>query len=111
MKQEEKKSKSSKLRVTCTDGKVIQFQYAWQTFAEVIKKVGVEKVMQMEQSNRGLPLISKERFPDTAKSKYQKEIEHGVFLYIKSSTNDKYVEIERIRKDCKIEWIENVEIV
>ena len=107
----EKKSKPTKLKVICTDESVIQCQFAWQTLAVVIKKVGVEKVMQMERPNRGMPLISTERFPDKVKSKYQREFEQGYYLYTKSSTNDKCVEIERIWKNLQVDWIKSVEVV
>ena len=107
----EQKGKPTKLKVTCTDGKIIQYQFAWQTLAFVIKKVGVEKVMQMERPNRGMPLVSTERFQDKVKSKYQREFDQGYYLYTKSSTNDKYVEIEKIWKNLQVDWIKNVEVV
>lgn len=111
IKKEEKKSKPTKLKVTCTDESIIQCQFAWQTLAIVIKKVGVEKVMQMGRSNRGEPLISTERFQDKAKLKYQKDLGNGYYLYTKSSTNDKCVEIDRIWKNLQVDWIKNVEVV
>lgn len=107
----EKKSKPTKLKVICTDGSIIQCQFAWQTLAVVIKKVGVEKVMQMGYSNRGKALISTERFQDKVKLDYQKDLGNGYYLYTKSSTNDKCVDIEKIRKDLQVDWIKNVEIV
>ena len=107
----EKKGKPTKLKVTCADGKVIQCQFAWQTLAMVIKKVGVEKVMQMERPNRGMPLVSTERFQNESKAKHQREIEQGYYLYTKSSTNDKCVEVERIKMNSKVDWIETVEVI
>ena len=110
-KQAGKKSKAANLRVTCTNGEIIQNTYAVQTLVEVIKRVGVEKVMRLKLPNRGLPLISKELFQDTNKTQYQKCIETGFYLYTKSSTNDKFVEIEMIRRYGEIEWIEIVDFV
>lgn len=107
----EQKSKPTKLKVTCTDGKIIQCQFAWQTLAMVIKKIGVEKVMQMGRSNRREPLISTELFQDKAKSEFQKDLGNGYYLYTKSSTNDKCVTLEEIRKDLKVDWIASVEVV
>lgn len=107
--EKKKKSKPTKLKAICKDGKEIQCPFAWQTLAEVIEKIGVEKVMKLNRENRGRPLISKERFSDI-KQEYQKEIGNGFYLYTKSCTKEKLADIKAICEELNVDWIEDVVI-
>lgn len=106
-----KKSKPTRLKVTCIDGKIIQEQYAWQTLAMVVEKIGAEKVLQLHKKRANIDIVSDELYQESSVSIYQKKLKSGFYLYTKSSTNDKLAQIEEMKKELNIQWIAHIDII
>lgn len=86
------KSAKTNLRVTLSDGKVIENRFAYETLQEIVMIAGIEKVRQMGIIQNGIPLIS-----NTIDNFYnQKEISKGLYLITHSSTIQKRQQIEKI---------------
>lgn len=97
-----------RLKVICNDGAKIEHSYSWQTLGDVIKKAGIEEVMEVVYEERGIPLISTEYSYDPEVKKYQKEIARGYYLYTKNSTFEKFYYLYKIWKDLELDWIQEV---
>lgn len=86
------KSAKTNLRVTLSDGRVIENKFAYETLYEVVKYAGVENVRSLGIIQCGVPLIS-----TTQDNFYnQKEISKGYYLITHSSTGQKRQQIEKI---------------
>lgn len=104
-----KKAPQSKLRVTMPmpDGRVLAYARAKDTFIEVIKRIGVEKIRPLGITVCNVPLVS-----NTIDSKYkssQHSIGNGWYVITHSSTADKKQKLEQISSmlhlDLKVEVI------
>ena len=72
------------LAVKMEDGRWISEDSAIDTFIEVIKALGIEKVRKLEKQVNGIPLVGDSDYPDKAQRK--DETETGTF-YVVSGTN------------------------
>ena len=72
------------LAVKMKDGRWISEDSAIDTFIEVIKALGIEKVRKLEKQVNGIPLVGDSDYPDKAQRK--DETETGTF-YVVSGTN------------------------
>ena len=107
-----RKNKPTRLKVTCTDGTIIQERYAWQTMAKVIEKIDdIEKVMLLHITRANINIITTRPHQDLSVSRYQKEVKPGFYLYTKSSTNDKMAQIKEIKKKLNIQWINDIDVI
>ena len=102
------KRRPKRLMVICKDGTDIQFPYSWETLEKVIRKAGVERVMEIVYEDRGIPLISTEYSIDPEVRKHQKEIARGYYLYKKNSTFEKFYYLYKIWKELELDWIEEI---
>lgn len=92
------KSKKTRLSVKFPDGTTIENSYAYETFIDVILKIGVEKVSELNMKWVGLPLVSKEK--DDFYN--QHETENGWWIVTHSSTNQKRLQLEEMSKKLKL---------
>ena len=107
-----KKSKNAtRLRLILTDGTIVEKEHAWQTLAYVIERVGCDVVLSLNLDRYKHDLLSNTLSEDEKIRKDQKEICPNYYLYKKSSTNDKKIQILDIIEKGKIDWIKKVEIV
>lgn len=93
------KSKKTRLSVKFPDGTLIENGYAYETFIDVIKRVGVEKVSSLNMKWVGLPLVSK--IKDDFYN--QHEVEDGWWIVTHSATNQKRIQLEEISKTLKLD--------
>lgn len=84
------------LRVTMPDGSVIKRKSAKDTFIEVIKKIGVDKVRPVGLKFCKIPIISNTR--DAKYGTAQHDVGGGWLILTHSSTGDKKKQLDRIAK-------------
>ena len=85
------KSKKTRLRVRFNNGEVIEENYAADTFALAIKKMGFGKVEALGLTQEGLPLVGTKR-----SSEYNQRQIDGKYICVHSSTNRKKEILETI---------------
>lgn len=98
---------ATRLRITLSDGRVIQESQAAETFRQFVIMVGPERVRSLGMTQCKVPLIS-----NTLDSKYkraQKPVGNGWYLMTNSNTQTKKRDIERIAKELGIKL--RVEII
>lgn len=84
----------TRLKITFTDGTVLQERNAAETFVAFVRKVGVERVRSLGLKQCKIPLVS-----NTIDKKYgdkQKPLGNGWFLMTNTSTQSKLKDIESI---------------
>ena len=102
--QDEKKFTLKRLRVTMDDGEVIERKNGLTTFIEVIDKLGVERVKDLNLIRNTIPLISTSKDPTHAQHQL------GEYYIVKHmSTKNKKRILDRIAKELQIDL--EVEIV
>lgn len=82
-------SSAKRIKITMPDGTVINHKYAYQTMAELFRRVGLEKIEKMDLMTVGQPLISKIKHPNKHYAASQREIGDGYLLTTYNSTRDK----------------------
>lgn len=92
----------TRLKITFSDGTVIQERNAAETFVAFVRKVGVERVRSLGLKQCKIPLVS-----NTIDKKYgdkQKPLGNGWYLMTNTSTQSKLKDIESIAKafDIKV---------
>ncbi|MBQ7238836.1 MAG: hypothetical protein IJS20_08595 [Bacteroidales bacterium] len=101
------RKKSSVLRVTRSDGSVIESETAANTLSQTIKEIGIDKVCALQIQLDGMNLVTKGGNPLYPTS--QHEIENGYFVNVHSNTISKKRQLERILNAYNPTW--KVEIV
>ena len=84
-----KLSSAKRIKITMPDGSVINNKYAYQTMAELFRRVGLEKIEKMGLMTVGQPLISKSKHPKAQYAASQREIGDGYLLTTYNSTSAK----------------------
>ncbi len=103
-KQDKKKFTLKRLRVTMDDGEVIERKNGLTTFIEVIEKLGIERVKNLNLIRNTIPLISTSKDPTHAQHQL------GEYYIVKRmSTKNKKRILDRIAKELQIDL--EVEIV
>ena len=104
-----RRGKQEKIRVTFTDGTVICYKRVLETFMEVVRKVGPERVAPLGIEARHQPLVSQEQikmFGDNSKP-----LDDKWFVITESDTAQKYMQIcsisEQLNLGLKIEKAES----
>lgn len=91
---------ATRLRITFSDGRVIQESQAAETFRRFVMEVGPERVRSLGMKQCKIPLIS-----NTLDKKYQraqKTVGNGWYLMTNSNTLTKKRDIERIARELNI---------
>lgn len=97
-KNKEKKQPPKRLRVSFSDGTVLEGKAAADVFAQAIEKCNPERVAQLELTTNGFPLVGK-----IPPAKYQyKEIRGGFFVPVNSPTEIKRKFLEKIASRLSI---------
>lgn len=100
-----KKSPRTNLLVTFPNGEKIKHKLAMDTFCEVIQKIGLTKVEELNIRSCGSNLVSKNKNP-----KYrQKRLKSGYYIITQTSTEQKKKHLELISKKFNLGLI--VEII
>jgi hypothetical protein len=89
------KSKKTRLSVTFPDGTCIERNFAYETFLDIIERVGASSVARLNIRWVGLPLVSKEK--DDFYN--QHEISGGWYVVTHSATITKRQQLEKISKE------------
>lgn len=86
----------TRLRVTMPDGSQIEHKAAKDTFVEVIRKIGIDRVRPIGLKFCKVPIVSNTR--DAKYGKAQVPVEGGWLILTHSSTNDKKKQLDKIVK-------------
>lgn len=84
------------LRVTMPDGTVIERKKAKDTFIDVIRRIGIDKVRPLGLKFCKIPIISNTK--DAKYGKAQHPVEGGWYILTHSSTADKKKQLDKIAK-------------
>lgn len=96
----------TRLKITFSDGTVIQERNAAETFVAFVRKVGIERVRSLGLKQCKIPLVS-----NTIDKKYgdkQKHLGNGWYLMTNTSTQSKLKDIESIAKALNIKVKVNI---
>ena len=98
-----KHSRSSRLefRAQINGGPWIQKKFAYETFIEVLEKIGLDKIMALNILDAGIPLISNQRHA-VAKQHLAK---NGYYIKTHSSSLQKKMLLERIAKELNVNLV------
>ena len=91
------------IKVTFADGTVICYSNATTTFIEALKKIGVDKLKDIDLEIGHLPMISREcheKFKD-----YMKPLEDGWYVNTQSDSSQKYIQLTSIRNTLGLDYI------
>lgn len=95
-----KRAQPQILRVTRTDGSIVECKTATQTFAEMIEDAGIENVKNLNIFCASTPLIANVR-----RDKYvQKQLSDGQFLFTNFSTHGKKIWLDKISDKLNLGW-------
>jgi hypothetical protein len=96
--QDKKKLTFKRLRVTLCDGEVIERKNGLDTFIEVIEKLGIERVKDLNLIRNTIPLISASKDPE----REQRQLgQYYIVSHI--TTKDKKRTLDRIAKELEID--------
>lgn len=101
-----KKAWTKRLLVTMPSGEIISNTFSSKTFAEVIEKLGVERVKSLELWQSGIPLISTEKH-----SVYNQQKSGVYYIMTNTSTEEKKKLLDEIALKLKISEKLKVEII
>jgi hypothetical protein len=92
------KSSKTVLCVKFPNGKTISHRFAYQTFLDTLKNIGVEKITPLNIVVRGIALISEARDDFYT----QHEISKDIFVVTQTSTKEKKEQLDYISKKLKL---------
>ncbi len=99
------------LRVSFPDETVFCYRNATVTFVEALRKIGADKVAEVNMEWRHNALCSREPIPGF--EKYMKPLDNGWLINTQSDTSEKYLILKSITSklgiDCKVELGEDFE--
>ena len=87
-------ARQTRLVVTMSNGEKVDHNIAATTFAEVIEKLGIERVRNRKYIERGTPLISTSEHP-----KYNQHKSERYYIFTNISTKEKKALLEKIATD------------
>ena len=88
----------TKLVVTMPDGERIERPVIRDTFAEVIEKLGVEKVAALNLSRSGIPLVASSEYPNCTQRS-----SGSYYILVDATTGDKRRDLMKIAKGLGVE--------
>lgn len=100
-------SKPSVLRITRSDGTIIEYEKAATTLCQAIKEIGAEKVFSLKIPLDRMHLVTIGGNPQYPTAQY--DVGNGYFVNVHSNTITKKRQLEKIFKAFNLSW--NVEIV
>lgn len=106
-----KRSKKKHLRVTFEDDKSICYTSTTMTFMETLRRIGIERLKELDFKVAHIPLVSQEVYPQY--KEYQKELVRGWYVMTQSDSEQKYRQLlalkELLSLDIKVELGEDFE--
>ena len=99
-----KSPQRTRVVVTMPDGEIVECPKIRDTFSEVIKKLGVEKVAALGIIRDKIPLVSDSEYPD-----YAQRQSGSHYINVDAPTPDKKRDLMKIAKDLGVEL--KVEII
>lgn len=96
-----KRSKKKHLRVTFGDGKSICYASTTMTFMETLRRIGIERLKDLDFKVAHIPLISQETYPQY--KEYQKELVRGWYVMTQSDSEQKYRQLLAIKQQLNLE--------
>ena len=90
-----------RIRVTFTNGKMIQNIQVQQTLVDVVVYATPEKVLTLDLKIGGKHIITNDASEVNGKNKY-KDVGNGYYVNTGSSTHDKYVQIKKISEELNL---------
>lgn len=100
-------SQKKLLRVTFPDGTVICYKNVTMTFVEALRKIGVDKLQNVQLDIYKRPIITREIYEGFEAD--IKPLDNGWYVFACGDSTEKYLRLTTIIKQLKIEGI-NVEI-
>lgn len=104
-----RRGRQEKIRVTFPDGTVICYKRVIETFMEVIRRIGPERVASLRMEVRHYPLVSKEKFDVFGDN--SKPLDDKWFVITESDTAQKFMQLcsisEQLNLGLKIEKAES----
>lgn len=97
------RSQKKQLRVTFNDGTVYCYKNATVTFIESLRKIGIDKLKDINLEIGHLPLISQEcheRYKE-----YMKPLDNGWYVNTQSDTSQKYIQLTSIKNSLGLDYI------
>ena len=95
-----RRAKTRIIRVTMPDGEVICFNRPTQTLIEALRKIGSENFPKIDLKVAGVPLISKEIYPQYKES--MREVCDGWYVVLNGGTSEKYIQLRSIAQQLGI---------
>ncbi len=106
-----KRGKKKLLRVTFEDGKSICYTSTTMTFMETLRRIGIERLKDLDFKVAHIPFVSQEVYPQY--KEYQKELVRGWYVMTQSDSEQKYRQLLAIKEllslDIKVELGEDFE--
>lgn len=95
-----KKAKKKLLRVTFADGSVVCYKNATATFMETLRRIGIEKLKDLDLECARIPLISQTLYPRF--KDYQKPLVRGWYVMTQSDTEQKLLQLIAIKNKLNL---------
>lgn len=97
-----KKAKKKLLRITFADGSVVCYKSATVTFMETLRRIGIEKLKDLDIECAHIPLISETLYPKF--KDYQKPLVRGWYVMTQSDTEQKYLQLLSIKNKLNLDY-------
>lgn len=95
-----KRGKKKLLRVTFEDGKSICYKSTTMTFMETLRRIGIEKLQNVNLEVAHIPLLSQTVYPQF--KDYQKELVKGWYVMTQSDSEQKYRQLLVIKQSLNL---------
>ncbi len=104
------KSPPQRIRVTMSNGEVIEREHGNITFSDVIEKLGIEQVRDLEIIRNSIPLISTYKDPEGRRQHQRGKyyIVSGLSAKNMKKTLDRIAKAENFRVDLEVELVDKV---
>ena len=102
VREDESRKRSTIVKVTFPDGRVVCERFVKYTLAEVVRYAGCEKVYNLKYPMLDSYLVSKEKHPKERYAENQIEVEPGYYLLTTSNTDKKYQQIKFISNSLNL---------
>lgn len=102
VREDESRKRSTIVKVTFPDGRVVCERFVKYTLAEVVRYAGCENVYNLKYPMLDSYLVAKEKHPKERYAENQIEVEPGYYLLTTSNTDKKYQQIKFISNSLNL---------
>ena len=96
------RSQKKLIKVTFADGTTICYSSATTTFVEALRKIGVDKLQEIDLEIGHLPMISKEKHKKY--EKYMLPLDDGWYVNTQSDSSQKYIQLTSIKNSLGLDY-------